>query len=181
MNNLKIKFHKLESSRIDLVSLLEIQSKQALTFKVDEKTWSPLQVCFHDIKSEQLTLLSLNKNLQQKDNLKRSSFAGIIRDASLNFALKSKIKFKAPPLVANMPEEYDFAELMKKWGTIRSSLKEYLDNFPEQYSDRAIFKHPIVGWMNLSQTLNFLQSHFDHHKLQIEKRIEIYNTLHNNK
>ena len=73
MDKLKLKFHKLESSRIDLVSLLENQSKQALTFKVDEKTWSPLQVCFHVIKSEQLTLLSLNKILQQKDNLKRAA------------------------------------------------------------------------------------------------------------
>ena len=181
MDKLKHKFDKLEISRLNLISLLGDQDKNALTFKINKNKWSPLQICFHVIKSEQLTILALNKNLQLKENLKKIGFAGIIRDISLRFVLKTKIKFKAPPLIANIPEDYDIEELMKKWETIRTSFKEYIYNFSEQYSDRVIFKHPIVGWMNLSQTLNFLQSHFDHHKLQIEKRIEIYNTLHNNK
>ena len=181
MDKLKHKFDKLEISRLNLISLLGDQDKNALTFKINKNKWSPLQICFHVIKSEQLTLLALNKTKQSIENLKKSGLAGIMRDVSLRFALKSKIKFKAPAMVAKVPEDYDFTELMKKWETIRSSLKEYTDDFPEQYSDRAVFKHPIAGWMNLSQALNFLQSHFDHHKLQIEKRIEIYNTLHNNK
>ena len=68
---------------------------------------------------------------------------------------------------------------MKKWGTIRSSLKEYIDKFPKEYLDKEIFKHPIAGWLNLLQTINFLQNHFDHHKLQILKRIEEYKTINN--
>ena len=59
-----------------------------------------------------------------------------------------------------MPEEYDFAELMKKWGTIRSSLKEYIDKFPKEYLDKEIFKHPIAGWINLSQTTQFFTKPF---------------------
>ena len=177
MNKLKIKFDKLEDSRITLVSFLNSQSKPALIFKVDKDKWSPLQVCFHVIKSEQLTLLALNKSNQSKENLKKSGLAGIIRDVSLRFVLK----FKAPAMVANIPEDYDFTELRKKWETIRSSLKEYIDKFPKEYLDKEIFKHPIAGWINLSQTLNFLQNHFDHHKVQILKRIEEHKTLSNKK
>lgn len=131
-------------------------------------------MCFHIIKSEQITLLALNKNLQSKDNLKKSGSVGIVRDILLSFALKSKIKFKAPPLVANIPEDYSFTDLMKKWETVRSTFNEYIDNFPNEYLDKEILKHPIAGWLNLAQTLNFLQNHFDHHKVQILKRVKEY-------
>ena len=181
MNKLKSKFEKLELSRINLTTLFNSIDEQALTFKSNPEKWSIVQICFHVIKSEQLTVLVLNKNLQLKDDLKKSGFLGIIRDHSLRFALKSKIKFRAPAIVANPPETYDFQELMKKWETIRISLKTYLDNFPEKYLQKEINKHPIAGWLNLPQTLNFLQNHFDHHKLQIEKRIKEYNILNNNK
>ena len=171
----------LESSRLNLISFLDDQDKKALTFKVDKDKWSPLQICFHVIKSEQLTFLTLNKNLQLKDNLKKSGFADIIRDASLSFILKSKIKIKAPALVAKPPENYDLPELIKKWETIRTSIKNYLEVFPEKYLKREIFNHPIVGWLNLAQTLNFLQNHLDHHVRQILSRVGEYKNLNSNK
>lgn len=177
MNKVKLKFEKLELTRINLTSLFNSIDKQGLTFKSNPEKWSIIQICFHVIKSEQLAIIVLNKNLKLKDNLKKRGFLGIIRDHSLSFALKAKIKFKAPAIVANPPETYDFQELMKKWETIRISLKNYIEVFPEQYLNKEIYNHPIAGWLNLSQTLNFLQNHFDHHKPQIEKRIKEYNIL----
>jgi hypothetical protein len=171
------KLDNLEKSKKDLTTFLQAVDRNALTFKMNETKWSTIQICFHVIKSEQLTTLSLNKNLQLKDNLKKSGFISLVRDASLGLVLKSKIKLKAPAIVAKMPDNYDFEELMKKWETIRVSLKNYLDNFPENYLRKEIYKHPIAGWLNLSQTLNFLQNHFDHHKVQIIKLIEEYKSL----
>jgi hypothetical protein len=174
---LSSKFDNLEKSRNDLITYLQGVDKNSLSFKINQNKWSTIQICLHVIKAEQLTTLSLNKNLQLKNNLKKSGFTSLIMDALLSFALKSKIKFKAPAIVAKMPDNYDFDELMKKWNTIRASLKNYVDNFPEDCLRKVIYRHPIAGWLNLSQTLNFLQNHFDHHKPQIIKLIEKYKSL----
>jgi DinB superfamily len=171
------KFNNLEKSRTNLTAYLQAVDKNCLTFKINESKWSAIQICFHVIKSEQVTILSLNKNLQLKDNLKNSSVITLIRGASLSFVLKSNFKVKAPAIVANMPEDYDLTELMKKWETIRISLKDFLDNFPEQYLNKEIFKHPYAGWLNLFQTLKFLQNHFNHHRIQIINLIEEYKSL----
>ena len=177
MAQLSSKFDNLEKSRNDLITYLQGVDKNSLSFKINQNKWSTIQICLHVIKAEQLTTLSLNKNLQLKNNLKKSGFTSLIMDALLSFALKSKIKFKAPAIVAKMPDNYDFDELMKKWNTIRASLKNYVDNFPEDCLRKVIYRHPIAGWLNLSQTLNFLQNHFDHHKPQIIKLIEKYKSL----
>jgi DinB superfamily len=177
LSQLSRKFESLEKSRSDLTTYLHSVEVNALSFKINENKWSTIQLCFHVIKSEQLTIFSLNKNLKSKDKLRKSGSAAIVRNALLSFVLKSKIKIKAPALVANMPEDYDFKELMGKWEIIRSSLKEFLDYFPKQYLNKEIFRHPYAGWLNISQTLNFLQNHFDHHKVQIIKLIEEYKSL----
>ena len=177
MAQLSSKFDNLEKSRNDLITYLQGVDKNSLSFKINQNKWSTIQICLHVIKAEQLTTLSLNKNLQLKNNLKKSGFTSLIMDALLSFALKSKIKFKAPAIVAKMPDNYDFDELIKKWNTTRVSLKNYVDNFPEDYLRKVIYKHPIAGWLNLTQTLNFLQNHFDHHKPQIIKLIESHKSL----
>jgi hypothetical protein len=177
LTKLSSKFDNLEKSRKDLTAYLQAVDRNGLTFKTTENKWSTIQICFHVIKSEQLTMLSLNKNLQLKDNLMKSGIITLIRDASLTFVLKSNFKVKAPAIVANMPEYYDLTELMKKWETIRISLKDFLDNFPEQYLNKEIFKHPYAGWLNLFQAFNFLQNHFDHHEAQVIKLIEVYKTI----
>jgi hypothetical protein len=174
---LSSKFDNLEKSRKDLTAYLQAVDRNGLTFKINQNKWSSIQICFHVIKSEQLTTLSLNKNLQLKDNLKKSGITTLIRDASLSFVLKSNFKVKAPAIVANMPEDYDLTELMKKWETIRIFLKDFLDNFPEQYLNKEIFKHPYAGWLNLFQALKFLQNHFNHHRVQIIKLIKEYDSL----
>ena len=177
MAQLSSKFDNLEKSRNDLITYLQGVDKNSLTFKINENKWSTIQICLHVIKAEQLTTLSLNKNLQLKNNLKKSGFTSLIMDALLSFALKSKIKFKAPAIVAKIPDNKDFNELIKKWNAIRVSLKNYVDNFPEDYLRKVIYQHPVAGWLNLSQTLNFLQNHFDHHTPQIIKLIESYKNL----
>lgn len=173
---IKLKFDKLEKSRKDFFSELENQDESALTFKIDKNKWSSIQICFHLVKSEQLTLLALNKNFEKRENLKNCGATGFFRYSALFLALKSGLKFKAPALLGNMPESYDFSELKKKWETIRISMEKYLNNFPEDLIKKEIFKHPIAGWLNLNQTLGFLQDHFDHHKVQVTKLLGEYST-----
>ena len=97
------------------------------------------------------------------------------RSMALGLALKSPFKFKAPPMLTNMPEKYDIKELKAKWDTIRKNFSVTLENFPGELLNKAVFEHPKVGWLNISQTLDFLQDHFDHHKKQVLKLEELQN------
>ena len=92
--------------------------------------------------------------LNQRDKLQNAGITEVIRLKFLNIALKSNLKFTAPPTTATMPDRIDFQELKIKWGTIRSSFKQVVDDYLKDFSSKRIMKHPI-----------------DHHRVQIEDLI----------
>lgn len=172
-NNFRIKFDAIEKSRRDLYGRLDHLNENEIIFKLAPNKWSITQIIFHLVKSEQLTFIGFSRNVEKRENLKNSGIAGYARYIALSIALKSHFKFKAPALVSNMPEKYDIQELKNKWNTIRSNFGKTLEEFPETLENKEIFKHPIAGWLNAGQMLDFLNDHFDHHNRQIQNLIDI--------
>jgi hypothetical protein len=171
--DLSIKFEELEKSRIALFKKLDGLSKKEINFKKDPSKWSVTQIIFHLVKSEQLTCIAFRKNLEKTEKLNNSGILGFFRHVSLSLALKSSFKFKAPRMLTNMPDEYDIQELKNKWNTIRNNFGEALEKLPESIGNKATFKHPLAGWLNSNQMLDFLKNHFDHHYRQIQNLIEV--------
>lgn len=173
-NKNALKLNKLENSRINLFNELDGLQPEVLTYKSNGEKWSISQVIYHLVKSEQLTSIAITKTLSQKNKLVNAGISSTISSIVLNAALKTRLKFKAPPITTNMPDIIDFQELKKKWETIRNNYKQHVENYPVDYSNKKIFKHPRAGWLTMEQTLDFLQNHFDHHKAQIKNLISHY-------
>ncbi len=171
--DLHIKFEELEKSRIALFNQLDSLSEQEINFKNDPSKWSVVQIIFHLVKSEQLTVIAFSRNLEKTEKLRNSGIMGFFRHISLSIALKSSFRFKAPRMLSNMPDKYDIQELKNKWNTIRNNFSEALEKLPEPIVNKATFKHPLAGWLNSNQMLDFLNNHFDHHKRQIQNLIEV--------
>lgn len=133
--------------------------------------WSAAQVLYHLWLSEKGTAESLKKKLNDPDARKeKAGLSASLRAYALRRALKNKrAKFKAPPIVADIPEKPDYTVLKSDYLTTRDELYKILALFDRETAGSAIFKHPRAGKINILQTLDFLQDHLDRHADQIRR------------
>jgi DinB superfamily len=161
------KFLILEEKRNELYNLLDKLDEKRLDRKPAENKWSVTQIVFHLVKAEQLSVISINKEMKNT-NQQKTGLSALLRASLLKYSLKSPLKFKAPPILGKMPDTYDINELKTKWATIRNKLNIALDEVNEEAGNKYIFTHPYAGRLNIHQTMDFLVEHFNHHYRQIK-------------
>jgi hypothetical protein len=158
----------LEEKRKKLYNLLESLDEQKLNFRPADDKWSITQIVFHLVKAEQLSVISINKEIRNTSS-RRAGVSAFVRSSLLKYALISPLKFKAPPIMGNVPKEYDINELKTKWLTVRNKLHIALGEVNKELSKKYLFTHPYAGKLNIYQTMDFLVQHFNHHYRQIKR------------
>ena len=158
----------LENKRIKLFSRLDIIDNNKLNLQPSEGKWSIIQIVHHLYKSEQLSIVYIKRTLFKSENLNKSGLLSAIRGSILGLALKSYIKFNAPKNVSDVPEFGELEHYGNKWSRIRNDLHNIIEQSCEEILNCNIFSHPSVGKMNMVYALKFMESHFDHHKKQID-------------
>ncbi len=138
-----------------------------MNYRPAEDKWSITQIVFHLVKAEQLSLISINKEMKN-ENQQKAGLSALVRASLLKYSLKSRLKFKAPPILGKMPETYDLNELETKWITIRNKLNITLGEVNPNIGKNYMFTHPYAGRLNIEQTMDFLVEHFNHHCRQIK-------------
>lgn len=166
---LQRRFDRLEGTRRQVLRHLEGHDRGALNRPRADGGWSALQVLHHVIAAESGTLRYVSRKMQGGTSLPRVSLASRLRLLGLQAAMVSPLRFKAPAVVAEVPEEIDPEELRARWNEVRTGWKTLLEAFPEEILDRLVFRHALVGLMGLPDTLAFLQSHLEHHRRQVER------------
>ncbi|QIX63066.1 DinB family protein [Hymenobacter sp. BT18] len=136
--------------------------------------WSAAQVVQHLLVAEQGIGQYIEKKVQQEDGLVKSGVGARLRSGLLRVLLRVPfLKFKAPArLTALMPEGASappIAELTEQWTASRRHLERLLNEFPAKLLDKAIFKHPRSGMLNIYQTLDFMVDHVLHHQRQVQR------------
>ncbi|HRF34344.1 MAG TPA: hypothetical protein PLM56_12645, partial [Cyclobacteriaceae bacterium] len=58
------------------------------------------------------------------------------------------------------------------WSKTRMELKELLDRISDDQLKRKIYKHPVVGKLNMVQTVRFFREHIIHHTPQIKRLLK---------
>lgn len=177
--DLTSKFTRLEKSRQSVISLMKSKADADLNKNPAEDKWSPLQILYHVIKSEQITIISLRRTLKEHDKKDNTGLREWMSTLLLQLALVSPLKFKAPRSAAEVPAQPDFDEMIKKWDSIRTDFKNVIDTIPAQAITKKLFKHPYSGNMNLIHISDFLISHSEHHFKQIKNsfaRLKTINT-----
>lgn len=163
----------LEEQRQALLNCIQNRSEQELAHHSMGK-WSIAQVLSHLIASEQLSVNYLNKKIL---GIKEAPNTGLIEELKMLVLIISQripfIKFTAPKKVVEKTTPYQTAEeIQEAWEKARSELKEVLTHFQDDQLKRKVFKHPIVGMINIEQALRFLQEHIIHHTPQIKKLLK---------
>jgi hypothetical protein len=81
-------------------------------------------------------------------------------------------KFKAPKVVVLSTPSYEgLLELTRAWDREREELRTLLDQFHDDEIRKKIYRHVVVGLLNMEQALIFFQEHFDHHVPQINRQL----------
>jgi len=167
------KFQDLQLAKNTLLQELENYTEEDLNKRANSNKWSVAQVLFHIYMSESLTLRYLQKKINAHDQLKKAGIKAWVRSKMLKIFLILPIKYKAPKTIASPPEIIDWNRLLKDWENCRGELNEFIINLPDELLPMAIFKHPMMGMLTMSQTLDFLAEHFNHHLPQIKNHSSI--------
>ncbi|MCP3933286.1 MAG: DinB family protein [Bacteroidetes bacterium] len=174
-NAFEVRLNNMDNDLIALLNKLESYSDTSLNKKPDAESWSVLQILHHLIRSEGLSKKYVEKKLSFKPKLNRPGLSNIFRNFLLKSYLNVPIKFKAPKGVStpHLPESSDIKSTKDIWLNQRKELRQYLKTIPSEMIGKEIYKHPIAGRLTLPQMLDFFQTHYERHKKQLEKTLEI--------
>ena len=167
--NLLNRWENLENQKRKFEEAISLSSDLQLNFKPASGGWSMLQVLQHVVAIEKISSDYLvHKSLSK--SRKAGGVKSYIRSVFLRMMLKSPFKFKAPAVKGIHPvQDREKQELLNQWNRIRIELHSFLEEFPEEKNKEVIFRHPLVGWLTMEQTLVFLADHITHHQNQLSR------------
>lgn len=166
-------FDLAEKHRNELIKSLQSYSEETLNRLPAPEKWSPIQVMHHLILSETNTINYLRKKMMGVASARKAGFSAKIRIWLTKLWLATSfLKRKAPPAIANVPDAATFTDTVTLWNNTRSQLKAILDELPQGAAERELFRHPVAGMFNLYQMIEFLDAHFRHHEVQIQKALK---------
>lgn len=168
---LESKYAHLQQSLTGLFAQLDSLPEKQLQ-QSPEGAWNAVQILYHLSVSERGTVGYLNKKLNDSAaKIEKAGLAAFIRSMLLKRALRNyNKKFRAPKIVADIPDQPDYAETKEMYLAVRTDLKAMLEMFDKDKMGKAYFRHPRAGRISILQTMDFLQDHFDRHAQQIQER-----------
>lgn len=132
--------------------------------------WNMLQVMEHIITSEAGTLEYMKrKTLAPAEEIPMAGEQGAAGSQQLNSALRSEKKWKAPDVLPDPTGTQSLENMIAYWDALRGQYRNFIGALDPAYYERAIFKHPISGRLDLFQTLAFLTNHIVHHRYQVDR------------
>ncbi|WP_234567247.1 DinB family protein [Rhodohalobacter sp. 614A] len=161
-------FEKIEAQRHKMVALLDSLSDDQLHFSSEPGKWNPLQIAFHVMTAERLSVISIKRKVNSQKDFSKSGFKSAFRMIVLKLALNSSLKFKAPKRTDATGINPDYDKLKADWKSVRADLKELIHSLDESTMKSEIFNHPRVGMINMKQTLEFMETHLAHHIRQMQ-------------
>ncbi len=164
-NNLVTDFNAL----LDKCTQLTVEE---LNTPIAPGKWSIAQILAHINFAFSGPIAYLNHKLKEPEKIPNKNLSTWWRSFSLNIALKSDFKFKAPKGVDIVPDRLQLADIQQQWDTEKTELKKILDEFPIELKNKAVFRHPLAGRITLGQTLEFMRHHLMHHERQITRYLK---------
>ncbi|RTQ52265.1 DinB family protein [Hymenobacter gummosus] len=173
-HRLHLRFEQLERATEQLLTAAEHLGARAYTVPGPGQ-WSAAQVVHHLLSAEAGIAQYVQHKLLEADQLGRRTLTMRLRAILLRLALRLPgTRFKAPSRLADLtpadPGQLPpLPELRRQWASTRRQLEQLLNEFPGPLLARAIFKHPRVGMLTITQTLDFMLDHVLHHRQQLTR------------
>ncbi|MFC4409769.1 DinB family protein [Chungangia koreensis] len=152
----------LTAVRLELVDLLTPLSHEQLNVKINDGTWSIVQVVRHLVFIDELIYPSLLKAMQRESNVVEEKNIDFVRDRT------QKLKSPYPEPSEDFIEKGNLINLLQ---TVRQPLLNYLKTVEEKELIEKTMLHPLLGPMQTKQLLEFVVLHEKRHIEQIQELI----------
>ena len=141
---------------------------------ISNNGWSVLEILYHVWLAETSSEKYIRTKIQYPETIIKTPLLSYLRAFLTKYFLLLGFTVKAPKVTAEFPEKINLEELQKNWKKSRSSFSNLIKELDQKNLDKlAIFRHPLMGRINLVQTLYFFELHQNHHLKQIEKKLTI--------
>lgn len=167
-NALQRRLDQLEGQKREVLSDAAQLSAIDLRFRPEPGVWSALDVLDHLVKVEQSSLRTVRRHLPQGASI---SFRDRMGAWFINSIMLSPMRVKVPASASMVlpAAATDLAAIAASWSEVRMQLSDLLGSLqPEQFRI-GVFRHPLSGWMTITDTLRFLSTHLQHHKYQLNR------------
>ncbi|WP_425392690.1 DinB family protein [Ekhidna sp.] len=160
---------KLQRLNADTEKIFQ-QIEQLSPEKLEDASngWSIIQVLSHLNDAETASLKYMKKKVQAGDKMKNSGVGNSLRMWMTNQALKSSLKWKAPSYISN-PLSYPLEEMKSKWMETRAAIQGFVEEYPDKWMNKLVYKHPMGGRQNLNNAVDSFIYHQIHHMHQINR------------
>lgn len=159
---------KLDEQKTDLLSQIERWAPEMLSHKPTPADWSVLEMLDHIIKTEIEILSAARTGLA---NPHRIGISDRLRTRFLEKIFASDRKVKVPPSARQVlpGSDLQLEDLRKRWNESREELNEFVSRGDSRLLRQGIFRHPVGGWMGVTQILRFFSVHLIHHRYQLNR------------
>ena len=164
---IKNKLELLQKETDQIFAKLESLDSDILT--KNGQGWSMIQVLSHLNMAESISLEYMKKKVQAGGNMKKVNIINNLRMWVTCGFLRTGLKWRAPSYISNPKGDYSLDEISEEWKTTRSDLKSYIEKYPSELLDRAVYKHPMAGRLSLPQAISSFIYHQRHHVHQINR------------
>ncbi|MGD9302247.1 MAG: DinB family protein [Desulfobacterales bacterium] len=160
-------FDDLEKKYSRLLQDLNSMTDDALYFKAGADKWSIVEVIEHLVLAEenmleQLTSASSALNLDPRDR------------SAKNYHIV--IKVMTNDIAVDVPDEsmeprgqFSLEDLLVRWKDTRQKTRAYIEGIHPEKAGDLVYRHPFAGPLDISETLRFIDVHFDNHRRHIDK------------
>ncbi len=159
-------------ARRHLLEKLKNCKAELLKNKPAPNRWNALETLHHVYLAERGTVNYMIKKLHfSKEGLPKAGIASHWKTALLQFVLETPLKMKAPAGLDDVSGDISLDELERQWEQLDREFQSLMSGLDEKQLASQLFRHPFIGRINMTDTLKFMQAHFDHHLIQINKLI----------
>lgn len=164
-------FDEIEILRVEMLKETGVLSPDRFDRRQNDK-WSVAQILTHLLTSERLSLHYMKKKSLGIHAAEEAGWLESLKLVALKISQRLPFKYNAPAVVIKeTPEALEFAELARQWENERNELRLFLENMPDKYINKKIYKHPVAGRLNVKQALAFFREHLKHHRPQIIRQL----------
>ena len=160
-------FNSLEDKLGKLLQQLDSLSAESVYYKAGADKWSIVEAIEHLVIAEenmleQLTGGATTVNLDPQDR------------SAKNFQIVIKVMERDIPV--DVPDEsmephgkFKLEELLDRWDTVRQKTRAYIEAIGSDDAADLVYRHPFAGPLDMTETLRFLDVHFDNHMRHMDK------------
>lgn len=159
-------FGNLEDKLEKLLQELKCMPPETVYFKAGKDKWSVLEAIEHLVIAEegileQLTATTGKAGLDWQERSAKN-FQVVIK------VMEGDILVDVPDDSLEPHGEYKLEDLLDRWKSAREKTRAYIEGIDSDHAAALVFRHPFAGPLNISETLRFIDVHFDNHMRHLE-------------